>query len=98
MLDNEKFLQLQIIIEKNAEHQLKTYGNIMPYTQTYQKPQDNLTNQQRYYRNHPEFMKFLNKKYYNSDYHKAYYRNKVKIHCNHCGHTHSKYHKCSFVA
>jgi len=94
MYDHEKLNQLKIIIEKNYQHQLKTYGSIMPWNQTYQKPKDNLSNQQRYYRNHPEFMKYLNTKYYNSDYQQNYYRTKVKIFCNKCQRTHSKYQSC----
>lgn len=91
---DDKFKQLEIIITKNAQHQIKTYGHIMGWNQSYQKPDDGLTNQQRYYKNHPEFMKFLNKKYYNSDYQKAYYINHVKISCDLCGKVHSKYCKC----
>jgi len=91
---NDKLKQLEIIILKNAEYQIKFHGDIMPWNQSYQTPLDGLDAKQRYRKNHPDFIKYLNDKYYNSDYQKAYYRNHVKLSCDLCGEIHSKYCKC----
>lgn len=77
---DDKLYQLKLIIEKNELHRINLKSQEFIKT----KPTDTTCPKKRYRDKNKEYIKFLNKLYYDPDYQKSYRNDKTKVICHKC--------------
>ncbi len=87
-MDEQKKSQLEIIIEKNETYRQSLKSEEFKKNISCEKTE---CSKKRYRDKNKEYIKFLNKLYYDKEYHKSYRNNKEKIVCKKCIKKFTKY-------